>query len=164
MKPLIVHPESALTLKSDGNAIVLNICGNGGNWEFVGIPALAARWPKVETSYREWIAKKPDNDDYLGRVKFIQVEPTVVVANLVGQHCRVSKRSGKTYVNEYVHENMLRIGLKKVADRAAKLGASVHVPVLGIGRAVGAWDRHEASFIAGFCERDIQLHVYTGSA
>lgn len=163
MTPMIVHPDHVLKLKSDGNIIVLNICGNGGNWEYVGIPTLSGRWPKVEKSYRDWIAKKPGNDDYLGKSKFVAVEKNIVVAHLVGQHCHVSKRLGKTYINEYMHENMLRIGLKKIADRAVKLDASVHVPILGIGRAVGGWDRHEPSFIAQFCERDIQLHVYTGS-
>jgi hypothetical protein len=164
MKPMIVHASHVLSLQVDENAIVLNICGNGGHWEFTGIPTLSTRWTKPETSYRDWIAKKPDTDDYLGRVKFVQVEPTIVVANLIGQHCHVSKRLGKTYINEYAHENMLRIGLKKVADRAVKLGASVHVPVMGLGRAVGNWDRHEPSFLAAFCDRDIQLHAYTRSA
>jgi O-acetyl-ADP-ribose deacetylase (regulator of RNase III) len=50
--------------------------------------------------------------------------------------------------------------LGRVADKAAELGASVHMPRIGCGLAGGEWSRVEPLVIGRLVRRDIVVTVY----
>jgi O-acetyl-ADP-ribose deacetylase (regulator of RNase III) len=70
----------------------------------------------------------------LGQVQFVQVEPDLWVANLIGQ--RGLRRQGGTPPVRY---DAIRAGLTRVADFAREAAASVHMPRIGCGLAGGDW-------------------------
>ena len=50
--------------------------------------------------------------------------------------------------------------LDQVAERAAELGASVHMPRIGCGLAGGNWSRVEPLIVEALCRRGIPVTVY----
>ncbi|MBX7227034.1 MAG: hypothetical protein K1X55_13455, partial [Chitinophagales bacterium] len=68
----------------DGNKIIVHICNDMGGWGKGFVLAISNRWKEPEQSYRNWF--KHQQDFQLGSVQFIQVEDTVWIANLIGQH------------------------------------------------------------------------------
>lgn len=50
--------------------------------------------------------------------------------------------------------------LNTLAEQAARLAASVHMPRIGCGLAGGRWDRIEPLITAALCENGIATTVY----
>ena len=70
--------------------------------------------------------------------ELVQVEPTLYVANLIGQHGL--KRAGGLPPVRY---EAIRSGLALVRSHARRLGASVHLPRIGCGLAGGRREQIE---------------------
>ena len=68
-------------------------------------------------------------------MQFVEVEPDILVANLIGQH-GLRRQKGKPPVRY----EAIREGLGRVAAKANELNASVHMPRIGCGLAGGNWD------------------------
>jgi O-acetyl-ADP-ribose deacetylase (regulator of RNase III) len=114
--------------------------------------AINSRWSRVAESYREWHrtgssplvlgltpSAEPTTAFHLGAVQFVEVEPSLWVANLIGQHKTIS--DGEKVPVRY---EALEMGLQTVAVFCDRQQASVHAPRLGAGLAGGRWDRIEA--------------------
>src|SRR4051812_26979548 len=71
---------------SKGNKIIAHICNDLGGWGKGFVLAISKRWKEPEQDYRDWHRNRASNDFKLGAVKFIQVEPYVWVANIIGQN------------------------------------------------------------------------------
>lgn len=113
------------------------------------------RWPEPEASYREWFKKRNENDFELGAVQFVQVRSDIWIANMVGQHGMRASGSKPPIRYEAVEQC-----LEAVANKAAELKASVHMPRIGCGLAGGKWERIEPLIVKALCERDIAVVVY----
>ena len=50
--------------------------------------------------------------------------------------------------------------LKAVGDRAAELGASLHMPRIGCGLAGGDWSKVEPLLVEHLCGRGLAVTVY----
>ena len=122
-----------------GNKIIVHICNDIGAWGKGFVLAISKRWKDPEIKYREW-AKSKDNFN-LGEVQFIQVEPTIWIANLIGQRDIKKDKEG----NPPVRYGAIRQGLAKVGYFARQNNASVHMPRIGCGLAGGNWDMIEPS-------------------
>ena len=74
----------------------------------------------------------PKTDFGLGSVQFVQVEPYLWVANMIGQH---GVRGGSR--TPPIRYEAVAACLDKVAEKAREIDASLHMPRIGCGLAGG---------------------------
>lgn len=140
--------------QGEGCKIIAHVCNDIGMWGKGFVLALSKRSPKPEQAFRQWFAERHANDYELGAVQFVEVEPDVWVANMIGQH-KIKEINGVPPIRYEAIEQ----ALSKVGDKAAELQASIHMPRIGCGLAGGKWERVEP-LIKQLCERDIEVVVY----
>lgn len=136
------------------NKIIVHICNNVGAWGKGFVLAISKRWKAPENSYRSWYRSK-DNFN-LGEVQFVQVEQDLWIANLIGQHKIVKDENG----NAPIRYDAVEDGLKKVANFASEIDASVHMPRIGCGLAGGKWPIIESIIDETISKKDINTIVY----
>lgn len=141
--------------EGDGPRIVAHVCNDIGAWGRGFVLALSRRWDQPEAAYREWHTAGAEAGFSLGGVQFVQVEPTLWVANMIGQHGIRRGKSGPPIRYEMVAECLAR-----VADKAVELGASVHMPRIGCGLAGGDWSRVEQLVQSALSDRGVAVTVY----
>jgi len=145
----------ATTPSVKGVKVIAHVCNDIGGWGKGFVPALSRRWPEPEAAYRAWHRGRAGNDFGLGAAQFVQVEPYVWVANLVGQR---GIRTGSKGVP--VRYEAIDAALALLADRAVELGASVHMPRIGCGLAGGSWSRVEPLVTERLVRRGLSVTVY----
>ncbi|MFF9862558.1 macro domain-containing protein [Streptomyces tendae] len=138
-----------------GVKVIAHVCNDLGGWGKGFVLAVSRRWPQPEAAYRAWHRDRASNDFGLGAVQFVQVEPYVWVANMIGQH---GIRTGSKGVP--VRYEAIGTALGHVADRAAELEASVHMPRIGCGLAGGKWSRVEPLISDRLARRGVPVTVY----
>src|SRR5262245_57011801 len=124
--------------ESDGPKIIVHVCNDGGGWGKGFVVAVSERWREPERRYRARHRGEEDQPFKLGQVQFVQVEPDIWVANLIGQH-GMGVRNGVPPIRY----EAIRDGLRVVAEKAKELRASVHMPRIGCGLAGGKWEEVE---------------------
>ncbi|MGK5638173.1 macro domain-containing protein [Streptomyces sp. URMC 126] len=139
-----------------GPKVIAHVCNDLGGWGKGFVLALSRRWEEPEREYRRWHRARAENDFGLGAVQVVRVERWLWVANMVGQRgIRTGRSSGVP-----VRYEAIDTALAKLADEAARLGASVHMPRIGCGLAGGRWDRVEPLIRARLTDRGIPVTVY----
>ncbi|WP_406839760.1 macro domain-containing protein [Streptomyces sp. AHU1] len=138
-----------------GVKLIAHVCNDIGGWGKGFVLALSRRWPEPEAAYRAWHRGRAGNDFGLGAAQFVQVEPYVWVANLVGQR---GIRTGSKGVP--VRYEAVDASLALLADKAVELGASVHMPRIGCGLAGGTWSRVEPLVTERLVRRGLSVTVY----
>ncbi|MEV3853614.1 macro domain-containing protein [Streptomyces sp. NPDC050095] len=138
-----------------GPRLIVHVCNDIGGWGKGFVLALSRRWPAPEKEYRRWHRERAANDFGLGAVQFVQVEPYLWIANVIGQR---GIRTGSKGVP--VRYEAIGKGLETVAAKAAGLGASVHMPRIGCGLAGGKWARVEPLVAEQLVARGISVTVY----
>ncbi|MFN8888392.1 MAG: hypothetical protein ACK5WF_13105, partial [Cyclobacteriaceae bacterium] len=106
----------------NSNRIIVHVCNDIGGWGKGFVVAVSKRWKEPEIQFRNW-AKSGEKFE-LGEVQFVQVEPTLWVANLIGQHD--IKRKGQDGVPP-VRYDAIRAGISKVSIFAREINAAVHM-------------------------------------
>jgi O-acetyl-ADP-ribose deacetylase (regulator of RNase III) len=138
-----------------GVKIIAHVCNDIGGWGKGFVVAISRRWPEPEAAYRAWHRDRAANDFGLGAAQFVQVEPYVWVANMIGQR---GIRTGSKGVP--VRYEAIGTALASLAGKAAELGASVHMPRIGCGLAGGKWSRVEPLVEDRLVRRGIGVTVY----
>lgn len=138
-----------------GVKVIAHVCNDIGGWGKGFVLALSRRWPEPEAAYRAWHRDRAANDFGLGALRMVRVERYVWVANMVGQR---GVRTGSKGVP--VRYEAIGTALGRLADEAAGLGASVHMPRIGCGLAGGKWSRIEPLITERLIERGIAVTVY----
>ena len=137
-----------------GNKIIVHICNDIGGWGRGFVMAISKRWKKPENEYRNWY--KSRENFKLGAVQFVNVEPDIWVANIIGQHKINSDEDG----NPPIRYEAVASGLDKVGDFAIEITGNVHMPRIGCGLAGGTWDKIEPLIISGISDKNIITNVY----
>lgn len=153
--PLRIIKGDATNPQAKGPKLIAHICNDLGGWGKGFVLAVSRRWPEPEHAYRQWHRARAGNDFGLGAVQVIQVRPDIWVANMVAQHGMRTGSSGPPIRYEAVERC-----LTTVADHAARLAATVHMPRIGCGLAGGRWERIEPVVIQTLCGRGISTTVY----
>jgi O-acetyl-ADP-ribose deacetylase (regulator of RNase III) len=122
--------------QAKGVKIICHVCNDLGGWGKGLVLAVSKRWKEPEAEYRTWHASKEGFE--LGAVQFVQVEPYVWVANMIGQRGMKRGSSGPP-----VRYAAIAACLEKVATKARELEASIHMPRIGCGLAGGEWSKVE---------------------
>ncbi|MFI8006325.1 macro domain-containing protein [Streptomyces sp. NPDC086010] len=138
-----------------GAKLIVHVCNDLGGWGKGFVVALSRRWPEPEAAYRRWHRERAGNDFGLGAAQFVQVDPCVWVANVVGQRGIRTGSKGAP-----VRYEAIDAGLAEVAARASELGASVHMPRIGCGLAGGRWSRVEPLITERLVNRGVEVTVY----
>ena len=96
------------------------------------------KWPLVKDRYAGWIGlpytQAESGRNYLGQVLYVEVEPGLYVANIVGQ--QFFGKDGKRYTSY----DALDLGFEDVCKVAKASGITeVHYPLIGAGLGGGNW-------------------------
>jgi O-acetyl-ADP-ribose deacetylase (regulator of RNase III) len=91
----------------------------------------------------------------LGQVQIVQVEETVWIANLIGQH-GIKRQGG----NPPIRYEAIREGLRGVAAEAIAKNAAVHMPRIGCGLAGGSWEKIESIIRTELTAAGVPVFVY----
>ena len=143
--------------QGQGPRVIVHVCNDVGGWGKGFVLALSQRWTAPEERFRRWFADGHDGNVAfgLGQVQFVEVEPGLWVANLVGQH-GLSPVKGVPPVRY----DAIRDGLADVAKFARRHGASVHMPRIGAGLAGGDWNRIEKIIREELSRAGVDVTVY----
>lgn len=100
--------------------------------------AIKTKWPIV---YDRYVAEiKQDTPDkglsYMGHVIYVEVEPDLWIANIVGQQFY-----GRDKSRVYTSYEALEMGFHSVKHFAKNKELDVHYPTIGCGLANGDWTR-----------------------
>jgi O-acetyl-ADP-ribose deacetylase (regulator of RNase III) len=139
--------------QAKGVKIICHVCNDSGGWGKGFVLALSKRWEEPEAEYRAWYSS--GEGFALGAVQFVQVEPYIWVANLIGQRGTKTGSSGPP-----VRYEAIAAGLVKVAEKARELGGSVHMPRIGCGLAGGEWSKVEPLIEQHLCGAGVAVTVY----
>ena len=154
MGPIRFVKGDATSPACDGARLIVHVCNDLGKWGKGFVLAISRRWKAPEQACKAWFGAMPP--PALGDVQFVAVEPSIIVANLIGQH-GVATRGSRTPPVRY---DAIRIGLAKVATQARASGASVHVPRIGCGLAGGDWMRIEPLIVETLSAAGVEVTVY----
>lgn len=139
----------------DGTKIICHVCNDVGGWGAGFVLALSKRWREPEARYRAWYAQGESAGFRLGAVQLVEVEASLMVANMVAQ--RGVRAAGGVPPIRY---DALRECLTTLAEQAASRRASVHMPRIGCGLAGGSWPEVEAIIDATLVATTVPVHVY----
>lgn len=138
----------------EGNKIIVHVCNDIGAWGKGFVLAISKRWEQPEAMYRKWAKYGPDFG--LGKIQFVQVESSIWVANLIGQH---DIRKGTNSIPPIRYE-AIQSGIQLLAEFALQHHASVHMPRIGCGLAGGTWDKIEPILLEELSKKNIKTTVY----
>jgi O-acetyl-ADP-ribose deacetylase (regulator of RNase III) len=140
---------------ASGQKIICHVCNDVGGWGKGFVLAISRRWPEPEAQYRAWYEQGESAGFRLGAIQLVNVESALAVANMVAQ--RGVRPSGGAPPIRY---DALRECLTALADRAAALLASVHMPRIGCGLAGGSWPEVEVIINETLLVAAVPVHVY----
>ena len=145
----------ALRPRGGGPKLIVHVVNDstaswGGNFS----KAVKDTYPGAQTDFREWAAERRSNLS-LGAVRFYSTDRDIEIASMVAQ--RGYGPSNKPRIRY----GALRACLGKVAERALRTGASVHMPRIGAGMAGGNWSVIAELIDEHLVKRGIQVTVYS---
>jgi O-acetyl-ADP-ribose deacetylase (regulator of RNase III) len=146
--------------QAKGPKVIAHVCNDRGGWGKGFVVAVSRRWPDPEKAYRRWHRDRAGNDFGLGATQLVQVGADTWVANMIGQHGIKSGRSSGPPIRYEALDECLR----RLAEQAGELHASVHMPRIGCGLAGGRWERVEPLIDARLVAADIPVTVYDTGA
>lgn len=142
--------------QGDGNKIITHCCNDIGGWGRGFVLALSKKWKQPHDEYRKWYSSRATDASFkLGSMQLVPVEPTIQVANIIGQH---------GIYNEYgippIRYDAVRTGLQAIRVAALGINASVHMPRMGAGLAGGNWGEIEKIINEELIAYEIDVTVY----
>ena len=154
-KGLLRFIKGDATLPQGSNLrYVLQIVNNEGKYGAGFSGALSARWPKVETEYRQWWRSRYGKL-LLGDIQVIHVLSDLAVINMVAQKGIVSKDNPQP-----IDYEALKVCLSKAGVEISKFNAAVHMPRIGCGLAGGSWELILPILEQELLKRGIDVTVY----
>ena len=144
----------------DGHKYVIHCCNNFGRMGAGVARALMEKWPAVRERYIQWSLQQ--GGLRLGDIQVVNVEDSVAVVNMIGQH-------GIRYADDGtppIRYDAMRACLNEVYELAKTDGtdmedASVHVPYLcGCALAGGEWNIVESLLQECLADKGIRVVVY----
>jgi O-acetyl-ADP-ribose deacetylase (regulator of RNase III) len=138
-----------------GPRVIVHVCNDIGGWGRGFVVAISKRWKAPEAAYRDWHRRSGEPRFALGAVQFVEVEPDLSVANLIGQ-AGLRTTNGKAPIRY----GAVREGLARVREHAQQTGATVHMPRIGCGLAGGRWEEILPIIESELAAHGIDVTVY----
>ena len=140
----------------DDHRVIVHICNDLGKWGKGFVLAISKRWSKPEQIYKDSFKQEPKPS--LGDIQLVQVDESLTVANIIGQHGVRSPRN-KTAPAPIRYEAVEQ-GLTAIGIHALEIGASVHMPRIGCGLAGGNWEEIEPIIERTLTANGVGVFVY----
>lgn len=154
MSQKIIYFEGDATYpKTTGKIIIAHICNDVGAWGSGFVMDISARWDAPAEAYRNW--HKNGSDFKLGEIQLVPVTDDMTVANMIAQHGLKGADNPRP-----IRYGALQYCLKKLAQHAKAVGAQVHMPRIGTGRAGGKWGCIEPLIENELIRHGIPVYVY----
>lgn len=150
----------------DGHKIICHVVNDVGKWGKGFVLALSDRWPNVRDDYLKWYndRDKPMSQPFWGgTVRLVNVsgdsDSSIYVAHMLAQ---TGIRDWQKPDETLLQYNYLAQCLGTVAEYAASIGASIHMPKIGSGLAGGDWNRIEGIITEEIVSKyGLSPYVYT---
>lgn len=125
---------SALEPRGETAKIIVHIVSDATpNWGGRSFAvAVKQKWPNTQREFRSW-AESSRNHLTLGQVHVVRATEGIHIASMICQ------RGYGPSPQPRIRYAALEEGLKRVAEVAKRLQASVHMPRIGTGQSGGAW-------------------------
>lgn len=141
---------------TEGPKVIVHVCNDIGGWGRGFVLAISARWLQPEKEYRRWHQTGGPLPFALGNAQFVNVEEGLWVGNMIGQR----------HINPIddvppVRYEAIRECLLQVAQFALDKKATVHMPRIGCGLALGTWDKIEPIIKETLIANGLDVYVYT---
>ena len=135
--PITYLRGDATSPVGEGNKLIVHVCNDVGAWGAGFVMAISRKWNGPEQAYRIWFEHGGVTDPpfELSQVQCVPVEHRIWVCNMIAQ----SGVTSRTCVPP-IRYGALKDCLRRVADIALQLNASIHMPRIGCGLAGGTWD------------------------
>lgn len=114
---------------------------------------IARRFPDAEEAYSKQVVQIPQRDR-LGRAIFSEASEDLTIASLIGQ-----EGFGPSLFPR-IRYAALSACLEQVAEYAASVGASIHMPKIGTGSAGGDWSTIEELIVDVMVRAGLSVTVY----
>ena len=120
--------------QGDGKKVIVHCCNDLGAWGAGFVMAISRRWTTPYNDYRT-VSKY-----VLGEVRFIPVEPDIIVANMIGQHGIGRGENVFGIIIPPIRYDAIRKALKTVNRYCLENQCTVHAPKFGSDLAGGDWN------------------------
>lgn len=135
--PIRVLHGDVLEPRNEGKKIICQLVNDKAvKWGGGVARKIAKRFPNTEEAFTEQVIQIPQRER-LGRVVFTEASDDLTIASLIGQ-----EGFGPSPFPR-IRYAALQTCLERVADHAASIGASIHMPKIGTGSARGDWSTIE---------------------
>jgi hypothetical protein len=145
---------SALEPRGGGNRIIVQLVNDRARTWGAGFAKNARRkWPELQARFTEWfdISK---SDARLGAVHFAEIEPTLFLASVIGQHGYGPSPKPR------IRYRAIAEALERVTFAAIEKTASLHMPKIGSGESRGSWEIVKDIIDDIVCRKGIPVTVY----
>ncbi len=149
------HEGDATKPGGSGEKIIAHIVNDKtANWGGGGFAvSLKKRYPLSQKKFKEWVSFEDGSLD-LGRSHFVTLEGGLHAFSMIAQH-----GYGRS-TNPLIRYRALETCLTNLKFRAEKLGASIHMPRIGVGNAGGDWCVIEEIINDTLVNNGIKVNVY----
>jgi len=96
----------------------------------------------------------------LGETRIVKVEPTLFVANMIGQRDIYRKKRSSPESLPPIRYEAVHSCLAQLTTEAKKRKASVHMPRIGCGLAGGKWEQIEPLIMQTLIAENVPVFVY----
>lgn len=146
---------NVLEPRGTGPKIVGHVVNNKtSNWGGRGVAiAIKNRWPTSQDDFKKWSSERRLSEA-LGDVCLTKIDDQLYIASMIAQ-VGYGPSSGPR-----LRYGALHSCLEKLASEAAALGASVHLPRIGVGQAGGRWPVVEELLKLTMSEIDVRTTIY----
>jgi Zn-dependent peptidase ImmA (M78 family)/O-acetyl-ADP-ribose deacetylase (regulator of RNase III) len=140
--------------RPDGHRIIAHVVNDKTpNWGAGFGLAVRKKWPRVQTAFQEWVASEPEALR-LGNVRHTRVDDKTTVFQMVCQHGYGPSPTPR------LRYAALKRCLEQLAEFAASVGASIHMPRIGAGYGGGSWGLVQQLIDEVLSAREIQVTIY----
>jgi O-acetyl-ADP-ribose deacetylase (regulator of RNase III) len=115
--------------------------------------AVQKKWPIVQQDFEVW-AKRNRAQFELGNIDVTRIEESLLAVKMISQHGYGPSPTPR------IRYQALEFCLKKLAEEAIRLKASVHMPRIGCGEAGGSWEIVGELIEDCLCNHGIRVTVY----
>jgi hypothetical protein len=158
-----VYPTEVQELHPDKKIIIAHVCNCQNGWGKGFVLSLSGRWKLPEQKYRSL----NHSEELLGRTQFVEVEPNIIVANMIAQKGYRKNNSAPHKINGVDNTEIplqpwaLEICLKRVFYRAKHdFDDAIIVSIrLGCGLGASTWDQIEPIINKSMLDSSI-MYVY----
>lgn len=148
--------NAAIASFGKGKKVIAQVCNDHGRWGRGFAMAINDRWGKGPgKQYRQWHKAGVDAGFRLGATQMVELAPSLVLANMIGQSGTRTGSKGPP-----VRYEAMREALTAAAGYASAHGASVHMPRIATGLAGGTWSPVEEIITSILRQHSIDLYVY----